>query len=73
MAGMRQRNVSTKKILPAVTISDNESEIFVVRWSPDGKYVAAGAGDGSISIFDSVTGGITVTDPTFLKIYLYGR
>lgn len=26
------------------------------RWSPDGAYVAVGAGDGALSVFDSKTG-----------------
>ncbi len=43
--------MSSKKLQPTVTISENPSEIFVVRWSPDGKLVAAGAGDGAIQVF----------------------
>lgn len=30
--------------------------VHVLRWSPDGAYVAVGAGDGALSVFDSKTG-----------------
>ena len=35
---------SIYKLAPRVTISDNSSEIFCVRFSPDGKFLAAGCG-----------------------------
>ena len=55
-ASHAKRLVSSKRLQPAVTISDTDSEVFVVRWSEDGSYVASGAGDGSISVFSSETG-----------------
>jgi WD40 repeat protein len=55
-APSKPRFKSTKKLVPSVTISDTESEVFVVRWSPDGQYIAAGAGDGAIQVFESLTG-----------------
>jgi len=51
-----KRIVSNQRLQPSVTITDTDTEMFVVRWSPDGAYVAAGAGDGSISVFSSTTG-----------------
>ena len=56
MAAVKLRPISQKKLTPSVTISENPSEIFVVRWSPDGKLVAAGAGDGAISVFNAESG-----------------
>eukprot|EP01041_Mallomonas_annulata_P010247 gene10247-21378_t len=47
---------STSKLIPRVTISDNTSEVFCVRFSPDGKFLAAGCGDGAIRIFNVGTG-----------------
>lgn len=47
---------SSSKLIPRVTISDNTSEVFCVRFSPDGKFLAAGCGDGAIRIFNTTTG-----------------
>lgn len=44
------------RLAPRLTISDNKSEIFCVRFSPDGKFVAAGCGDGSIRVFNATNG-----------------
>jgi WD40 repeat protein len=38
------------KLLPRITISDNTSEVFCVKFSPDGKFIAAGCGDGAIRV-----------------------
>jgi WD40 repeat protein len=38
------------KLVPRITISDNTSEVFCVKFSPDGKFVAAGCGDGAIRV-----------------------
>ncbi|RYG60193.1 hypothetical protein EON64_19490 [archaeon] len=46
------------KLQPKITISDNTSEVFCVRFSPDGKFVAAGCGDGSIRVFNAQTGAL---------------
>jgi WD40 repeat protein len=54
----QHRVVSSKRLAPRVTISDNTAEMFAVRWSPDGKYVAAGAGDGNICVFSADTGAV---------------
>mmetsp|Transcript_9074 Transcript_9074/g.9125 ORF Transcript_9074/g.9125 Transcript_9074/m.9125 type:complete len:358 (-) Transcript_9074:178-1251(-) len=47
---------TSSKLVPKVTISDNTSEVFCVRFSPDGKFLATGCGDGAIRIFNVVTG-----------------
>jgi COMPASS component SWD3 len=39
-----------------LTVSDNSSEVFCVRFSPDGKFLSAGCGDGAIRIFNVATG-----------------
>lgn len=49
---------STYRLIPRVTISENTSEIFSVRFSPDGKFVAAGCGDGAIRVFNAHTGAL---------------
>ena len=55
-AAAARRVTSHKKLQPIITITDNPSEVFVVRWSPDSKYLAAGSGDGSIKVFNTQTG-----------------
>ena len=47
---------SINKLVPKVTISDNSSEVFCVRFSPDGKFLAAGCGDGAIRVFNAQNG-----------------
>lgn len=49
---------SNYKLVPKVTISDNRSEVFSVKFSPDGKYIAAGCGDGAIRVFNAKTGAL---------------
>lgn len=44
------------KLIPRVTISDNTSEVFCVKFSPDGKFLAAGCGDGGIRVFNVSNG-----------------
>ena len=44
------------KINPRLTISDNTAEVFCLRFSPDGKFLAAGCGDGAIRVFSAQTG-----------------
>lgn len=52
------RDESSYKLVPKITISDNTSEVFCVRFSPCGKFVAAGCGDGAIRVFNSQTGAL---------------
>ncbi len=49
-------HLSSKKIVPHLDISDNPSEVFVSRFSPDGTLLAAGCGDGAVRVFDAETG-----------------
>lgn len=49
-------HLSSKKIVPHLDISDNPSEVFVSKFSPDGLMLAAGCGDGAIRVFDAQTG-----------------
>lgn len=63
---------SPYKLVPKMTISENSSEVFVVRFSPDGKFIAAGCGDGAIRVFNvsngkvayNLEGGSNVALPT---------
>jgi len=43
---------------PKVTISSLTSEVFCVRFSPDGKFLAAGCGDGAIRVFNVQNGNL---------------
>ena len=57
MTEFRVEELSSEyKLVPRVTISDNSSEVFCVKFSPDGKFVAAGCGDGAVRVFNSQTG-----------------
>ncbi len=44
------------KLVPMITIADNTAEVFCLRFSPDGKFLAAGCGDGAVRVFSSQTG-----------------
>lgn len=46
------------KLMPRLTISDNTSEVFCIRFSPDGKFLAAGCGDGAIRVFSAQNGSL---------------
>ncbi|CAM9669906.1 unnamed protein product [Choristocarpus tenellus] len=46
------------RLVPGLTISENSSEVFCTRFSPDGKFLAAGCGDGAIRIFNVSTGAL---------------
>jgi COMPASS component SWD3 len=67
-----EEEVSHFMLVPRVTIKDNSSEIFSVRFSPDSMHLAAGGGDGSIRIFNAddgkrshiVEGGSSTSEPT---------
>mmetsp|Transcript_24425 Transcript_24425/g.33824 ORF Transcript_24425/g.33824 Transcript_24425/m.33824 type:complete len:396 (+) Transcript_24425:34-1221(+) len=44
------------RLVPNITISDNNAEVFAVKFSPDGRFLAAGCGDGAIRVFNVGTG-----------------
>lgn len=46
----------TYKLYPKLTIQHNTAEIFVVRFSPDGKFLVVGCGDGSVKVYNTRTG-----------------
>lgn len=48
--------MTTKRLLPLCTVSDNPSEVFTLRFSPDGKFLAAGCGDGAVRVYNSNSG-----------------
>ncbi|TMW61767.1 hypothetical protein Poli38472_010830 [Pythium oligandrum] len=50
-----------KRLAPSVTISDCPSEVFCTKFSPDGKFLAAGCGDGAIRIFNVHDGKLSYT------------
>ena len=51
---------TASKLMPRITISDAamQSEIFAVRFSPDGNYLAAACGDGAIRVFSTQNGSL---------------
>lgn len=49
---------SEGRLIPKVTITNNTSEVFCVRFSPDGKFLAAGCGDGAIRVFNVQNGSL---------------
>lgn len=49
---------SNFKLVPRITISGNTSEIFCVKFSPDGNFIAAGCGDGAIRVFNAQSGAL---------------
>lgn len=51
-----KQHLGAYKMALRVTISDNSSEVFCLRFSPDSKYLAAGTGDGAIRVFNSQYG-----------------
>lgn len=49
------------RLVPLITISDLNTEVFCVQFSPDGKFVAAGCGDGSIRVLNGTSGEVSYT------------
>jgi COMPASS component SWD3 len=47
---------SLRRLIPLYTVSDNPSEVFAVRFSPDGKLLAAGCGDGTVRVYNASNG-----------------
>jgi len=55
---VKAENSSGVTLTPKVTIGSLTSEVFVVRFSPDGKFLAAGCGDGGIRVFNVQNGSL---------------
>lgn len=51
----------SKRLVPKINISDAGAEVFCVRFSPDGKFLAAGMGNGTIRVFNAETGSLAYT------------
>lgn len=52
----RGRVVTKKKVTPKLQLSENVSDVFCLRFSPDSQLLAAGCGDGAIRIYNAQTG-----------------
>mmetsp|Transcript_50446 Transcript_50446/g.121434 ORF Transcript_50446/g.121434 Transcript_50446/m.121434 type:complete len:389 (-) Transcript_50446:90-1256(-) len=50
-----------KKLSSRLTITDNPSEVFIVKYSPDGRLIAAGCGDGAVRVYNSTNGRLSYT------------
>lgn len=47
-----------KVLVPVLTVTDNPSEVFTTRFSPDGTLLAAGCGDGCVRVYSSKNGAL---------------
>lgn len=54
-------SMSHKRLASSITISDNPTEVFCVKFSPDGRMLAAGGGDGTVRVFNTYTGRLSYT------------
>mmetsp|Transcript_17948 Transcript_17948/g.30028 ORF Transcript_17948/g.30028 Transcript_17948/m.30028 type:complete len:349 (+) Transcript_17948:75-1121(+) len=52
----KEEQVSNYQVYPDFTIDENSDEVFAVRFSPDGRHLVAGCGDGSTRVFNSSNG-----------------
>lgn len=55
---------SEYKLAATLNIMDNSSEVLTVQFSPDGAFIAAGCGDGSIRVFHAAHGELVHTYDT---------
>ncbi len=58
---MSEERVTGDGLLSKITINNNGIDIYCVRFSPDGKFLAAGCGDGAIRVFNSQNGSLAYT------------
>jgi COMPASS component SWD3 len=49
----RRPIVTKKKISPKLALSENVSDVFCLKFSPDSQLLAAGCGDGAIRIYNT--------------------
>ena len=49
---------ASHKLIPKITVADNTSEVFCVKFAPEGNYLAAGCGDGAIRVFSTENGNL---------------
>ncbi|KAJ4456028.1 putative F-box and WD-40 domain protein 7 [Paratrimastix pyriformis] len=63
-AAVVRRAAPRRKIVVRQTLGEIGSEVFCVRFSPDGQYLAVGSGDGTVRIYIVQTGRLvhTMTD-----------
>eukprot|EP00501_MAST-03F_sp_TOSAG23-6_P002520 GSMAST32.ASY1.ANO1.2657.1 assembled CDS len=50
---------STYQLEELISITENPSEVFVVRFSPDNQYLAVGCGDGAIRVYNVKNGSVS--------------
>ncbi|KAJ8603912.1 hypothetical protein CTAYLR_009713 [Chrysophaeum taylorii] len=50
-----------KKLVPSMSISGLAAEVFSIRFSPDGRYLAAACGDGAVRVFNASNGALSHT------------
>lgn len=48
--------VAHRKVSPKFNLSDADNEVFCIRFSPDDQYLAAACGNGSIRVYNAMTG-----------------
>lgn len=57
-----EANASAKmKLVPSMSITGLPAEVFSIRFSPDGRYLAAACGDGTVRIFNATNGVLSQT------------
>jgi len=56
MASEEDTPVAHRKVSPKFNLSDAEHEVFCIRFSPDDQYLAAACGNGSIHVYNAMTG-----------------
>jgi WD40 repeat protein len=55
-AGVYLLDLAQRKLIQTLPPAPNGSNVYSVAWSPDGKRLAAGDGDGNVEVFDVRSG-----------------
>ena len=55
------RTAGPLRLSPKFTVLDNHSEVFTVKFSPDGTLLACGCNDGAVRIYNVSTGTLSYT------------